>query len=130
MSSQRSFSGRCFQGGIAPRPFEIFQKSSPSLSFCTRSEVQLAGLGGGSAAAATPSPCPLAPWHETQLISTFFFALPMPLTGFFRFFASGGATHGPCAAATAAPATTRATPAIAATTDLPNALMAPPLDHR
>ena len=53
--SQRCFSGSEPQGGIAPRPFEIFQKISPSACFCTFSEVQSAGFVG-SAAAAGPSP--------------------------------------------------------------------------
>src|SRR5262245_26862953 len=66
-SAQRSFSGRCFQGGMAPRPVEIFQKISPSVSSWTAFEVQSAGFGV-SAAAAAPSPLPLAPWQGTQLI--------------------------------------------------------------
>src|SRR5262249_47388250 len=127
-SSQRSFSGRCFHRGIAPRPFDIFHKSSPSVSFCTASDVQFAGLGGGSAAAAGPSPLPPGPWHETQLVSTVFFALPMPLIGFFVAFASGGATQGPWAETTAAPAeTTRTIAATAMPSDFADALMKPPL---
>src|SRR5881296_1168989 len=82
---------------MAPRPFVIFQKISPSVSFATLSDVQSAGFGGGSAAAAGPSPFPPGPWHVTQFVSTIVFAFPMPFTGFFRFFASGGATHGSCA---------------------------------
>ena len=58
---------------MAPRPFEIFQNSSPSASACTLDDVQSAGLGGGSAAAAAPSPLPLAPWQVTQLVSMVFF---------------------------------------------------------
>ena len=69
MISQRSFSGRCFHGGIAPRPLLIFQNSSPSVSDATLAEVQSAGFGGGSAAAAGPSPLPFGPWHVTQLVS-------------------------------------------------------------
>src|SRR5262249_28309658 len=127
-SPQRSFSGRWFQGGIAPRPFDIFQKISPSVSFWTASEVQFAGFGGGSAAAAGPSPLPPGPWHETQFVSTVFFALPIPFTGFFSAFASGGATQGPWAETTTAPAeTTRVIAATAMPTDFSNALMTPPL---
>src|ERR687887_189240 len=130
MTSQRSFSGRCFHGGMGPRPFEIFQKSSPSVSFCTRSDVQSAGLGV-RAAAAGPSPLPDAPWHDIQFVSTVFLALPIPFTGFFIAFASGGATHGPVAAPCAhappnVPAATSATVATAAPTMLTNALMSPP----
>src|SRR5256885_11741869 len=67
---------------MAPRPFVIFQKISPSVSFATLSDVQSAGFGGGSAAAAGPSPFPLGPWHVTQFVSTIVFAVPMPFTGF------------------------------------------------
>src|ERR1044071_4867893 len=107
MISQRSFSGRCFQGGMAPRPLLIFQKSSPSVSLATRADVQSAGFGAGKAAAAGPSPLPLAPWQVTQLVSMFFFALPTPLTGFFVALASAGAFHSPWAqaAVSAAPVT-------------------------
>jgi hypothetical protein len=62
------------------------------------------------------------------LVSTDFFALPTPLTGFFAAFASAGATQGPCADTTPAPAET--TSVIAATAmprDFSNALMKPPL---
>jgi hypothetical protein len=45
---------------MGPRPFEIFQKSSPSVSFFVLSPVQFAGLGL-SAAAAGPSPLPCGP---------------------------------------------------------------------
>src|SRR3989475_7160371 len=115
---------------MAPRPFVIFQKISPSVSFATLSDVQSAGFGGGSAAAAGPSPFPPGPWHVTQFVSTIVFAFPMPFTGFFRFFASGGATHGSCADAAPRPtATTRATPATTAVTDFPNTLIAPPSGH-
>src|SRR6185369_8966631 len=127
MISQRSFSGRCFHGGIAPRPLLIFQNSSPSVSDATLAEVQSAGFGGGSAAAAGPSPLPFGPWHVTQLVSMFFFALPTPFTGFFVPLASAGAFHSPCAhaAVIAAPATSVAATAATAT-DLSNALMARP----
>src|SRR5213083_145119 len=114
---------------MAPRPFEIFQKISPSVCFCTATDVQFAGLGGGRAAAAGPSPCPLAPWHVTQFVSTTFFASPTPFTGFLRLFASGGATHGPCANAPGTPATrVRAAPATTAVTNFPRALMTPHRD--
>src|SRR5688500_12096105 len=129
--AQRSFSGRCFQGGIAPRPLEIFQKISPSVSLATFADVQSAGLGGGSAAAAGPFPLPPGPWQEAQLVSTSFLALAsvclssfLPASGFLRLLASAGAFHSPCAQ-TAVPAPT-ATRAEAATTidNLRNALMA------
>src|SRR5437867_1364429 len=113
---------------MAPRPFDIFQKISPSDWLWTAAAVQLAGLGGGSAAAAGPSPFPLAPWHETQFVSTAFFAFPTPFTGFFIALASAGATHGPWAETTAAPVqTTSVIAATAMLSDLPNALMTPPL---
>src|SRR5262249_827441 len=77
---------------------------------------------------AGPPPLPPGPWHDTQLVSTAFFALPTPLTGFFVAFASGGATHGPWADTTAAPAdTTRTIAATATLSDFSNALMKPPL---
>src|SRR5690349_610594 len=127
MISQRSFSGRCFHGGMAPRPLLIFQKSSPSVSAATRADVQSAGFGGGSAAAAGPSPLPFAPWQVTQLVSMVFFALPMPFTGFLVFLASGGAFHSPCAqAAVAAAPATSVTAVMATVNDLRHALMAPP----
>src|SRR5262245_56680498 len=105
---------------MAPRTFDIFQKSSPSVSFCTEADVQFAGFGAGNAAAAGPSPLPPGPWHDTQFVSTDFFALPIPFTGFFIVLASGGATHGPWAETTAAP--THTSSEIAATamlSDLP-----------
>src|SRR5512145_888284 len=118
--SQRSLSGRCFQGGIAPRPLEIFQKSSPSVSFWTFADVQSAGFGGGSAAAAGPSPLPL-PWQDWQFVSMFFFAFASACLsvfcaarGFFRPLASAGAFHSPCAH-TAEPALTAARAVAAAT---------------
>src|SRR5437867_3441427 len=92
---------------MAPRPFDIFQNNSPSVCFWTASEVQFAGFGGGSAAAAGPSPLPEGPWHDTQFVSTAFFALPTPLTGFFIALASAGATQGPWAETTATPVQTR-----------------------
>ena len=112
---------------MAPRPLLIFQKSSPSLSEATFADVQSAGFGGGSAAAAAPSPLPLGPWHVTQFVSMFFFALPAPLTGFFKAFASAGAFHSPCAhaAVMAAPATSVRETA-ATVNDLRHDLMAPP----
>src|SRR5262245_5751509 len=127
MTSQRSFSGRCFHGGMAPRPLEIFQNSSPSVSLWTLAEVQSAGLGGGSAAAATPSPLPEAPWHVTQLVSTICFAFPMPFTGFFMALASAGAVHSPCADTTAIPApATNTTAARAVLTNLASLLIGLP----
>src|SRR3989442_3734508 len=74
MRAQRCSSGRCFHGGIAPRPLLIFQKSSPSVSDASFLDVQSAGFGGGSAAAAGPSPLPLGPWHVTQFCSASFLA--------------------------------------------------------
>src|SRR6266571_6986650 len=127
MTSQRSFSGKCFHGGIEPRPFSIFQKSSPSVSFASLADVQSAGFGGGRAAAAGPSPLPPGPWQVTQLVSIVFLALPTPFTGFCFFFASAGAAHSPCAHAAdaATPTTSVATAAITAS-DFPNGLMTPP----
>src|SRR5437867_7037210 len=75
---------------MAPRPFVIFQNSSPSVSPWTAGDDQSIGLGC-SAAEATPSPRPLAPWQAAQLIAIAFFASPMLLTGFFRVLASAGA---------------------------------------
>src|SRR2546422_5385634 len=74
MRAQRCSSGRCFHGGIAPRPLLIFQKSSPSVSLASFFDVQSAGFGGGSAAAAGPSPLPLGPWHVAQFCSASFLA--------------------------------------------------------
>src|SRR4030095_13208502 len=113
---------------MAPRPFDIFQKISPSVSFWTAGDVQLAGSGGGGAGAAGPSPVPEPPGHETQFVSTDFFAFPTPFTGFFSALASAGATHGPWAETTATPAHARS--GIAATamlSDFQNGLMTPPL---
>src|SRR5688500_5384070 len=116
---------------MAPRPVEIFQKSSPSDSACTLADVQSAGLGGGSAAAAAPSPLPLAPWQVTQLVSTFFLALPTPLTGFLVFLASAGAFHSPCAHADTMPApATSATAAATTISVLTHALMETLLELR
>src|ERR1700730_10980572 len=75
---------------MAPRPFVIFQNSSPSVSLWTAGDDQSIGLGS-SAAEATPSPRPLAPWQPAQLIAITLFASPAPLTGFFRVLASAGA---------------------------------------
>src|SRR3970040_1840347 len=112
---------------MAPRPLLIFQKSSPSDSACTLADVQSAGLGGGSAAAAGPSPLPLAPWQVAQLVSTFFLALPTPFTGFFAFLASAGAFHSPCADAAVMPAPATSVTAAATTVSvLRQALIAPP----
>src|SRR5437667_29932 len=104
MRAQRCSSGRCFHGGIAPRPLLIFQKSSPSVSLASFFDVQSAGFGGGSAAAAGPSPLPLGPWHVAQFCSASFlasarsFASPfLAASGFLVFFASAGAFHSPCA---------------------------------
>src|SRR6266550_966752 len=105
MRAQRWLSGRCFHGGIAPRPLLIFQKSSPSVSAASFADVQSAGLGGGSAAAAGPSPLPPGPWHVTQFCSASFLASARSFgsvffaaSGFFTFFASAGAFQSlPCA---------------------------------
>src|SRR5712691_211230 len=75
---------------MAPRPFVIFQNSSPSVSLWTAGDDQSIGLGC-SAAEATPSPRPLAPWQPVQLVAITFFASPIPLTGFFRALVSAGA---------------------------------------
>src|SRR5882724_10663160 len=75
---------------MAPRPFVIFQNSSPSVSLWTAGEDQSIGLGC-IAAEATPSPRPLAPWQPAQFMAITFFASPMPLTGFFRVLVSAGA---------------------------------------
>src|SRR5690242_21285823 len=97
MSAHRSFSGRCLQDGMAPRPVLIFQNSSPSDSSWTRLEVQSAGLGF-SATAAAPSPLPLLPWQDTQLtLATFSpcsatFALAA--IGLFLAFSDAGAVQG------------------------------------
>src|SRR5207247_970795 len=132
MRAQRCSSGRCFHGGIAPRPLLIFQKSSPSPSTATFADVQSAGLGGGSAAAAGPSPLPL-PWQDWQLVSASFLAsansLASPFlaaSGFFVFFVSAGAFHSPAGACAHTPEATPAASAAAATTtvnSLRNALI-------
>src|SRR4029450_3393670 len=113
---------------MAPRPFDIFQKISPSVSFWTAADVQLAGFGGGSAPAAGPSPLPEAPWHETQFVSIDFFAFPTPFTGFFIALASAGPTHGPWAETTVTPVHARSETAVTAMlSDFQNGLMTPPL---
>src|SRR3990170_3457237 len=82
---------------MAPRPVEIFQNREPSVSSCIFLEDQSAGFGL-SAAAAAPSPLPLAPWHEAQFTfatfspcSTAFFPAA---TGFFLPFSASGAAQG------------------------------------
>src|SRR6266403_432124 len=134
MRAQRWLSGRCFHGGIAPRPLLIFQNSSPSVSDATFDEVQSAGLGGGSAAAAGPSPLPPGPWHVTQFCSASFlasarsFASPfLAASGFFTFFASAGAFHSPCAQTPDATPAASAAAATATVNGLRNDLMGSPL---
>src|SRR5437762_13146569 len=102
MRAQRWLSGRCFHGGIAPRPLLIFQNSSPSASAAIFDDVQSAGLGGGSAAAAGPSPLPPLPWQVTQFRPASF--LPSATSfgssffaGVLVFFASAVACHSACA---------------------------------
>src|SRR5712692_8024523 len=114
---------------MAPRPLEIFQKSSPSPSAFTLADVQSAGLGGGSAAAAGPFPLPSGPWHVEQFVSASFLPSAADLgslgDGFFMLFASAGAFHSGCAQTTAAPATNTAV--ATATTYFVPVLMRPPL---
>jgi hypothetical protein len=65
------------------------------------------------------------------LVSTDFFAFPTPFTEFFTALASAGAFHGPWADTTDTPVQARSV--IAATamlSNLPNALMTPPLARR
>src|SRR4029450_3736951 len=117
---------------MAPPRVDIFQKISPSVSFWPAADVQLAGFGGGSAAAAGPSPLPEAPWHETQFVSTLFFAVPIPFTRLFvpvsAPLASAGATPGPWAETTVTPAHARSGTAMTAMlSDFQNGLMTPPL---
>src|SRR5256885_14648733 len=95
MGAQRWLSGRCFHGGIAPRPLLIFQNSSPSVSAAIFDDVQSAGLGGGSAAAAGPSPLPPLPWQVTQFCSASFLPSapsiwPPLFVGLFEVFATAG----------------------------------------
>jgi hypothetical protein len=82
---------------MAPRPLLIFQKISPSDSACTFCEVQSAG-SGLSVTAAAPSPLPLAPWQDMQLVLASFSPCPIALLslarGFFRAFSASGATQG------------------------------------
>src|SRR2546428_7670818 len=114
---------------MGPRPFEIFQKISPSDSFWTLSDVQSAGFVA-SAAAAGPSPLWLVPWQGTQFCSITFLASPMPFSGFLVALASGGAFHSPCAWAHAVLAPAIATSTAAANIVfvlLPNARMVPPV---
>jgi len=90
-------------------------------------------LGGGSAAAAGPSPLPL-PWHDWQLVSTSFLASAISFLsaflsarGFFIALASAGAFHSLCAhTADTAPAPTTAAAAMTIN-DLRHALMGSPL---
>src|SRR5437899_12916236 len=98
MRAQRCSSGRCFHGGIAPRPLLIFQKSSPSVSLASFLDVQSAGFGGGSAAAAGPSGLRLGAWHVAEFCSARFLAAARGLAGpvlaargFFVLLASDGA---------------------------------------
>src|SRR5688572_21924152 len=112
---------------MAPRPLEIFQNSSPSVSFWTLADVQSAGFGGGSAAAAAPSPLPEVPWHDEQFVSADFLALPMPFTGFFLAFSAGGATHSPCAHAAPDTPARNAAATAAAVNVFRNDLMGSPL---
>src|SRR6266403_563571 len=118
MRAQRWLSGRCFHGGIAPRPLLIFQNSSPSVSAAIFDDVQSAGLGGGSAAAAGPSPLPPLPWQVAQFCSASF--LPSATSfgssffvGFLVFFASAGAFYSPCAQTPDATSVARAAAATA-----------------
>jgi len=107
--------------GHGARPFEIFQKISPSEWLWTAATSSWQGLGAGSAAAAGPSPFHWPPWHETQFVSIVFFAFPTPFTGFFIALASAGATHGPWAETTATPAHARSgTAATAMLSDFQN----------
>src|SRR5882724_2743808 len=132
MRAQRWLSGRCFHGGIAPRPLLIFQNSSPSVSAAIFDDVQSAGLGGGSAAAAGPSPLPPLPWQVAQFCSASF--LPSATSfgssffvGFLVFFASAGAFHSPCAQTPDATAVASAAAATATVNGLRNDLMGSPL---
>src|SRR4030095_6027235 len=63
--AQRSLSGSCPHGGMAPRPAVIFRNRSPSADALPRFDVQSAGFGL-SATAAGPSPLPPAPWQATD----------------------------------------------------------------
>src|SRR5687767_15824857 len=112
---------------MAPRPLEIFQKSSPSLWLWTLADVQSAGFGGGSAAAAAPSPLPEAPWQDAQFVSADFLALPMPFSGFFFAFSAAGAAHSPCAHAAPETPARNAAATAAAVNIFPNGLMGSPL---
>src|SRR5437773_7387182 len=103
MRAQRCSSGRCFHGGIAPRPLLIFQYSSPSVSLASFFDVQSAGFVGGSAAAAGPPPLPLGPRHVAQFCSASFLASAgsfvspfLAARGVLVCFASAGAFHAPC----------------------------------
>src|SRR2546430_5553545 len=134
MRAERCSSGGCFHGGIAPRPLLIFQKSSPSVSLASFFDVQSAGFGGGSAAAAGPSPLPLGPWHVAQFCSASFlasarsFASPfLAASGFLVFFASAGAFHSPCAQTPETTPIASAAAAAATIDDLRNGLMGSPL---
>ncbi len=95
--AHRSCSGSCFHDGMAPRPVEIFQTSSPSLWSWTRGEVQSAGLGL-SAIAAGPFPLKVWPWQGTQLALATTRPSSMLLEsaarGLFLAFSDTGATHG------------------------------------
>src|SRR5262245_41839782 len=94
---------------MAPRPSLILQKRIASLSPWIFAEVQWAGLGGGRAAAAGPSPLPDAPWQVTQFVSTVFLASPTPFTLFLALLTHlASAFHSPCAQARPAPPTSAA----------------------
>src|SRR2546428_11662699 len=136
MRAQRCSSGRCFHGGIAPRPLLIFQKSSPSVSLASFFAVRSAGFGGGSAAAAGPSPLPLGPWHVTQFCSASFLASARSLaspflatSGFLVLFASAGAFHSPCAQTPETTPSASAAAAAATVNGVRNGLMGSPLDE-
>ena len=95
--AHRSRSGSCFHDGMAPRPVEIFQKSSPSVWSWTRGDVQSAGLGL-SAMAAGPFPLKDSPWQGTQLVLATDRPISMAFgsvaTGLRFAFSDAGATHG------------------------------------
>src|SRR5207302_9322489 len=87
---QRCVSGKRANGGIPffTLPLVIFQKSAPSLCFCTSGVCRLA---------ASSIPVPSSPWHSPQLRRNNFFppaaAWAFPASGFSLVAASGGATN-------------------------------------